>query len=93
MDIMDSILGQMQSMVQSVFLHYKLGRALVFTYILVEIMTLGILSIAALNFGIDPFSAFLSFLILSIFYTFFFIMAFSYFLYNVVRPRPREKYF
>jgi hypothetical protein len=93
MNPIQTIQPQTQPMVRKLFLHYKLAQALVFIYFLVELMTLGLTTIAHFSFGMSPVYAFAAFLGLSSIYTFFFFMAFSYFLYNISKPRPRNRYF
>lgn len=90
MDVMQLLLSPVQSMVQGLFLHYKLGRALVFGFMLAEAVCIGLTGFMAVSLGVDPLFAFSLFVLLSGANTFSFMLAFSYFLYNLVRPRPRR---
>ncbi len=89
MDMLQMLAGPVQSMMQGLFLHYKLGRALVQMFLLAEALSLLLTSVAAYSFGVEPLFAFSCFILLSGANTFSFLMAFSYFLFNIVRPRPR----
>lgn len=89
--VFDVLAKQGQSFMKGLFLKYKLGRALLFSYIFVETLTLLLTSIAYLTLGVQGLHAFFAFIGLSAAYTFFFFLSFSYFLYNVLRWEAGSK--
>ena len=93
MNPLEAIQIQTQSMMRKLFLHYKAARALLLMYILVEAITLILTTAAAFIFEINPVYTFAAFISLSALYTFFFLISFSYFLYNVIMPKAQGRYF
>jgi len=93
MSVITSVAQQTQVFMNSLFVRYKLAQALFLAFFVAEFVSLGLVTATALKFGIDLLTAFLVFVALSAVNTFSFLLAFSYFLYNIVRPRiPRRRY-
>lgn len=86
----ESLARQVQSVFQSLYLKYKMAKAIILFYVAAEVIsTLALLSLV-FAFDVSFSTTLMYFLILTSLNTLFSMLAFSYFLYNTFRYEMRK---
>lgn len=82
-----------QGFFRSLFMQYKMAKALILVYLIAHIMT--IIGLIALHtqLAMDPGQVLIAYFGLSAIYTVFLLLSFSYFLYNVYQRKQRPSGF